>query len=273
MTRILRCLVSFTTTFTLSAGIHHLLRAKPALEVDRTQLEMIPPVPGPVLVANPSPTPIVNSVSRISQEAVIRFPQIGAVRVSANEGKNMELKFIDQKSGRQILTSSLGSYHWYRSDDPADADWNPQLRFKAISIKGLPSPLVIGIAMDPGVSDSAWQGVAIGVVNGRLERLNWETLETSNEGGFFFGDLGHGLGLGAAQWDFVWGEDECHPPPHKYEVKLYKWNGQRFDWEKVIRTRAQYNSPRAALRACGFNFVNARDLIPEWAGINGLAEE
>jgi len=234
---------------------------------------MIPPVPEPLLVANPSPTPVVNSISKISQEEVIRFPQIGAVRVSAHEGRELELTFVDAKSGKQILTSSLGDYHWYRSDDPADADWTPKLRFKVISIKGLPDPLVIGIAMDPGVSDSAWEAVAIGVVNGELERLNFETLEASNEGGFFFGDLGHGLGLGAAQWDFVWGEDECHPPPHKYEMKLYKWNGRRFEWEKVIRTRRQYNSPQKALLAYGFHFGNVRDLIPEWAGIVGLAEE
>ncbi len=271
MTRMLRCLISFTTTFTLSAAIHYLLpKPAPSREVDQTQLEMIPPVPGPILVAIPSPTPFLKSpVSRISQERIVRFPGVGEVRVCAHEdfGKAPRLTLIDQHSGKEILSSYVGSFNWSWNDDPAAVEMNPTLRFRPISVKGLPNPLVIGIAMNPGGSDSAWEAVAIGVVNGKLEVLTYETMQTSNEGGFFFGDLGHGLGLGAAQWDFVWGEDEGHPPPHKYEVKLFKWNGWRFEWEKVIRTRRQYNSPQTALRAYGFKFVDIRSEFPEWADI------
>ncbi|SRR6266404_675169 len=266
MTRILRCLISFTTTFTLSAAIHYLLpKPTPSREVDRTQLAMVPPVPGPILVAIPSPTPIVNSVSQISQEEVISFPQIGAVRVSAHEGKGLELTFVDEKSGENLLTCYLGSYRWNWSDNPAYAESNPKLRFKAISVEGLPNPLVIGIALDPGVSDSAWEAAAVGVVNGQLERLNWETLESSNGGGFFFGDLGHGLGLGAAQWDFVWGEDEGHIGLHKYEIKLLKWNGRRFEWLKVFRTRGEYEIGEDALRANGYHFIDIKGTFPDLA--------
>jgi hypothetical protein len=104
MTRIFRCLISFTTTFALSAVIHYLL-PKPALsrEVDRTQLAIIPPVPEPLLLPSPSPTPIINSVCKISQEEVIRFPQIGALRVSAHEGRDLELTFVDERSGPALM--------------------------------------------------------------------------------------------------------------------------------------------------------------------------
>ena len=230
---------------------------------------MIPPVPPPLLVAEPPPPPpkVKPPVSRVSQEEVIRFPQIGAVRVSAHEGKDLELTFTDEKSGEKLLTSYLGSFQWTRSDDNY-AEWNPKLRFKAISVHGLPDPLVIAIAVDPGVSDSAWQAVAVGAVRGQLERLNWETLESSNEGGFFFGDLGHGLGLGAAQWDFVWGEDEGHIGPHKYEVKFLKWTGRRFEWLKVFRTRGEFEFGEDALRANGYHFMDIKGSFPGWPGID-----
>jgi hypothetical protein len=204
--------------------------------------------------------------SLISQEATVRFPQIGNVRVRAHEEfkKYLKLEFIDPRSGDDIHTSYLGNFDWNWTNN---VEWNPKLRFKVISVKGLPDPLVVGIAMNPGGSDSGWEAVAVGVVNGQLEQLNYETLQTSNEGGFYFGDLGHGLGLGAAQWDFVWGEDEGHPPPHKYEVKLFKWNGWRFEWEKVFRTGRKYNSAQKALRAYGYHFVDIRTKFPDWADV------
>ena len=268
MTRVIHCLLSFVTTACLSTGIHFLLPKSGALLTANP--EPVRSTALPVFVATPIIEPSPGGYSLISQEAIVRFPQFGNVRVRAREEfKSLKLEFIDPKSEREVHTSYLGNYDW-SWDNP---DWNPKLRFKVISIKGLPDPLVVAIAMNPGVSDSGWEAVAVGVVNGRLEQLNYEALETSNEGGFYFGDLGHGLGLGAAQWNFVWGEDECHPPPHKYEVKLFKWNGRRFEWEKVLRTRRRYNSSQKALLAYGFHFVNARNLVPEWAGINGLAEE
>jgi hypothetical protein len=262
--------VSFSATFCLGLGTHLLLAQETAdsRDTDRALIHLIGPIsPPPLEAASPSPSP--TTQSRISQEKIIRFPAAGAVRVSALENRDgfLELKFADQDSERSLLTSYLGSPRWNWTSDPKYADLNPKLRFKAISVHGLPSPLVVGIAMNPGVSDSGWEAVAVGVVNGQLEQLTYESLETSNEGGFFFGDLGHGMGLGAAQWDFIWGEGEGHPPPHKYEIKLYKWSGRRFEWEKVIRTRKQYDSPQAALSAYGFRFVDVREMFPDWGDI------
>jgi len=246
MTKVIRCLITFTATSCLSVCIHFLLPAKSIAShaIDQIECGLVGLSKVPVKSDNRSSA---TSNSRISQEEIVRFPQIGAVRVRANEevGRDLTLTFINQKSENEIQSYDFGSY-WNWSKDTTDGDWHPKIRFKGISIRGLPNPLVIGIAMDPGVSDSAWQAVAFGVVDGQLQLLTFEKMETSNEGGFFFGDLGKGLGLGAAQWDFVWGEEEGHPPPHKYEVRLSKWNGRRFEWEKVIRTRGRYNSPQKA---------------------------
>ena len=268
MARLTSRLISVTATFCLSLGIHNLLHTKSAASraFDQARSEVTALTKPPV---KPIKESSAENTSRISQEAIVRFPEIGEVRVCAHEdfGKSLRLTFIDQESGRELLSTYFGSSNWNWNNDATTADWNPKLRFRSISVKGLPNPLVIGIAMNPGGSDSAWEAVAVGVVNGRLEPLTYETMQTSNEGGFFFGDLGHGIGFGAAQWDFVWGEDEGHPPPHKYEVKLYKWNGWRFEWERVFRTRRKYDSPQKALRAYGFNFMDAREMFPEWADV------
>jgi len=271
MTRIVSCLISFATTSCLSVGIHYLLPTKstPSLAVDEAQLIGIPSVPS--VVPNP-PLKERSSVaaSHISQEGIVHFPEIGAVHVSAHQdfGSGLRLTFRDQRSGEELLTAYFGSSNWNWSTDSTSAERNPTLRFKTISVKGLPNPLVIGIAMNPAVSDSGWEAATIGVVNGQLERLTYETLESSNQGGFFFGDLGHGIGLGAAQWDFVWGEDEGHYGPHKYEVKLFKWNGRRFEWEKAFRTRKEYEYGEDALRANGYHFVDVKALFPDWPGLD-----
>jgi hypothetical protein len=272
MVRLTSRLISLTTTLCLSVGIHNLLHTKSANSraIDQAAPEIIAPVPLPLpdLATKPINESTMNT-SRISQQAIVRFPEIGDVRVCAHEdfGNALRLTFTDQKSEKEIRSTYFGNSNWSWSNDRSTDELNPKLRFKTISVRGFPKPLVIGIAMNPGVSDSGWEAAAVGVVNGELELLTFETMETSNDGGFFFGDLGHGLGLGAAQWDFVWGEDEGHPPPHKYEIRLYKWNGRRFEWLKFIRTRRQYDSSQKALSAYGFNFVDVRRMFPEWSDI------
>jgi hypothetical protein len=269
MARLTSRLISFTTTLCLGAGIHGLLHTKSAtsraFDQVRSEVTALPSSP-----VKPISEFSAESASRVSQEEIIRFPEIGNVRVRANEdfGKGLRLTFFDPKSGGELLTAYFGSSNWNWSGGSTAAESNPKLRFKAISIRGFPNPLIVGIAMNPGVSDSGWETAAVGVVNGELQRLTYETMETSNEGGFFFGDLGPGLGLGAAQWDFVWGEDEGHMGPHKYEVKLSKWNGRRFEWFKVFRTTREYEFGEDALRAHGYHFVDVKGMFPDWPGVD-----
>jgi len=204
------------------------------------------------------------TVTRISQEDEVYFESIGLVRVSAHEdiGFSPALIFTKVGSDEKLLEAYVHS-DWQSLDDDHPG-MNPQLRFTVRRIKGFPSPLVIAVSMSPGGSDDAWESFAVAAIKGQLEQLNYEHLQTNDDGGFFFGDLGNGIGLGAAQWNFVWGETESHPPPHRYEIKLYKWNGRRFEWEKVMRTRAQYNCAHDAVRAYGFPYTDVRASFPEW---------
>lgn len=267
-----RLLVSIVT-FCLGTGLHGLIGNKQKSPRSRASASVMVGHLGvsPTSVSRPArdDQDSVKGASRVSQERVIGFPEIGNVRVAAREdfGNSPRLTFTDEKSGREILSTYLGRFDCWSLSGPEAASLNPRLRFKTIAIEGLPNPLVLGIAICPGGSDSAWEAVAVGVVDGRLEQLTFETMSTSDEGGFFFGNLGHGIGVGAAQWDFVWGEDEGHPPPHKYEVKLLKWDGRRFEWYRVFRTARKFDSPNAALKAYSFHFKDIRKSFPEWSDL------
>ena len=197
---------------------------------------------------------------RVNQVSVIKLPRIGPVRIQAFEplGDGPEFVFTDAGSGKEIL-----SEHFYDNG----VNDRSQTRFKIISVKQFSGPLVVSIGMNPGGSDCGWEATIAGVVNGRLEELTHEHLQTSNEGGFFIGDLGNGVGFGTAQWDFVWGEYESHVSPHRYQITLYKWNGWRFEWHRVFRTRAKHTSGRAALRASGLNYTDIRKSFPEWSDL------
>lgn len=150
MVRLASRLISLTTTVCLSAGIHNLLHTKsaPSHALDQAQSELTA-VPISVKQINESST---ESTSRISQEGIVRFSGIGDVRVCAHEdfGTGLRLTFIDQKSGREILSTYFGNSNWNWSKDPTNAEWNPKLRFKAISVKGFPNPLVIGHRHESG---------------------------------------------------------------------------------------------------------------------------
>jgi hypothetical protein len=204
------------------------------------------------------------SRTRISQQSDVYFKDIGLVTISAREdiGTTPRLVFTNE-SGQNVYEAYVHSDWEYLDDDHSGL--NPSLRFTVQNLRGITSPLVIAVAMQPGGSDNAWESFAVGVVDGRFAQLTFEHLKTDDDGGFFFGDLGNGIGPGAAQWNFIWGEDEGHPPPHRYEIRLYKWNGRRFEWESVRRTRGQFNCARDAVNALGFHFADMRANFTDWS--------
>jgi len=227
-----------------------ILATPPHPAVEFTSLQALP---------NPSPAP----VRQISQEQILNLPRIGRVRIRAFEplDDSPDFEFTNLLTGKKQLEE-------YVSPSYCGGVHENQSRFIIIRNRCLLSPLVISIVMSPGRSDSGWEATAAGVINGELQELTYEHLRTSDEGGFFFGDLGHSIGYGAVQWDFVWGEDEAHVSPHRYEITLYKWNGWRFEWYRVFRTRSKYFSGRAALRANGLHYVDIRKSFPGWSNID-----
>lgn len=193
------------------------------------------------------------------QEEVLNMKGVGRVRVTAYERSKgfALLKFTDASTGKELFNEYCGRGDGFRV----------LLRFKVVRLEGLPGPLVLAVAMSPGGSDSSWEASVIGAAQGDIQRLTYERLTTSNQGGFFVGDLGGGLGPGAAAWCFIWGEDEGHYQEHQYEVTLYKWSAAqaRFRWHKTLRTKGEFDSGERAMRSLGLRFTDLRKTFPEFA--------
>jgi hypothetical protein len=230
--------------------------AQPACEAGK--LLPAPSTPTATQAEAPAaPTP------RISQRETLLMPGLGGVRVTAFETEeDAHLVFENADSSKQLLSLTM-----------ADDALKPTLRFKVMHVKGLPGPLVVGVGVSPGGSDSSYKLAAVAAVNGKLAELTrTDTFDTSEEGGFYIGDLGHGLGPGLAVWDFVWDFDyERHDSPHQYEIKLYRWNkGEaRFEWARVLRTPRKFDSGEEAIRSVGLRFKDLRDSIPEFKAFDG----
>lgn len=203
---------------------------------------------------------------RVSQQEIVNFPGLGRVSVSAVEtfGESLHLEFRDAQTGRLLDTQYFGG----TAPSAELMEMNPFLRFTVMHVRGLPDPLIVGVAVTPGVSGSRWQSVAVGAVDGELRDLTFESLEASNLGGLYYGDLGGGRGPGAASWNWVWGyDDEGHYGPHRYELTVYRWNPEsgRFDWDSTLRTRAKFESGKKAVRSLGYHLSDVRKSFPDFA--------
>jgi hypothetical protein len=193
---------------------------------------------------------------RISQQEIITFPGIGRVRVTANEAcyECPNVEFRDATSNKYLISENFSD-----GDDAI-------IRFKVMHVKGLPDPLIVGISVSPGGSDAGWESVAVGAVDGKLKDLTHEPLETANQGGFFYGDLGGGRGFGAISWCFVWDDGNGHYAAHSYELKVYKWSqeSKRFEWQQVLRTHSQFDDGVRAVRSLGFTVRDVRKTFPDF---------
>jgi hypothetical protein len=221
--------------------------------------------------APPQSSPTPDKRPRISQQEIVNFPGIGQVRVKADAtfGQYVRLIFEDSQSGKRLFQEQFygeGDCFKPDADDPENA---PYARFRVMHIAGLPDPLIVGIAVSHGGNDGDWEAVAVGAVNGKLKDLTPGHLSTTDQGGFFFGDLGAGRGLGEAEWQGIWDLDcdcEAHFGEHQYELKVYKWSeeAKRFEWYQVLRTRGQFYSDKKAVRSLGFNLSDVRRSFPDF---------
>ena len=205
----------------------------------------------------PASTPA--GITRLAQREEVRMPGVGSVLVSAYENDDeTRLVFTQDYEVEKLASVTMAS-----------GSYKPTLRFRVLHVKGLPDPLVVGLAVSPGGSDSGWEAAAFGVVGGKLREVTgFEGLQTGDRGGFYFGDLGGGIGPGAAVWTDVWDLDyEGHPSPHRYEIKLYSWNrvNKRFEWHKVFRTQGKFDTGDEALRSAGLRFRDVRRGVPDFS--------
>jgi hypothetical protein len=191
--------------------------------------------------------------SKIVQQAVIRFPEIGLVRVSALEPLNAlpQLVFTGIKDHKAISTIDLGtSEPDVFKPHPEDKYTRPFLRFKVLSVRGIPTPLILAVAVAPGGSDTIFESSIVGNVNGEIRVLTPEPLTNNVQGGVYVGYLGKRWGTGAAVWNFLW-EDGAHYEQHRYEVKLYPFDVKTVGFQKgkVLTSRRKYTGRGAGALA------------------------
>jgi hypothetical protein len=262
-------LATFLFSLFITFALTHAPATKDAPASDCAPRLIAPPPPANT--PHTEPARAADKTPRISQQEIVNFSGVGRVRIKADEtfGQNLRLIFENATSGKQLFEESF-----YGRDDSfkPDADYPelaPYARFRVMHVKGLPDPLIVGIAIWPGGSDCYWEAVAVGAVDGELKGLMPEHLNAADEGGFFFGDLGGGRGIGTVSWDFIWDFGyESHFDQHQYELKIYKWNQKRdrFEWDQVLRTRAKFDDGEKAVRSLGFNLRDVRKSFPDFKG-------
>jgi hypothetical protein len=198
------------------------------------------------------------TTKEVPQERLVKFPGIGSVSVRVIEAdkKLPRLQFSDSASRKILLTVPVGT---------PDPDRQLVLRFKELSISGLPAPIIIAMALDEGGSGCRFDAVAIGAVKGRLVLLTQTPLQAGERGGIHLGKLGRGRGSGIAVWNFIWGDGESHADPHRYEVTFFPWSAGKVRFVKggKLRTRSRHERGEAALSELQLLFVNL--LLPDFA--------
>jgi hypothetical protein len=201
-----------------------------------------------------------STTKEVSQERLVKFPGIGSVSVRVIEAdkKLPRLQLSDSASRKILLTVPVGT---------PDPERQPLLRFKELSISGLPAPLILAIALDEGASGCRFDAVVIGAVKGRLVLLTQTPLQAGERGGIHVGTLGRGRGSGIAVWNYIWGDREAHADPHRYEVTFYPWSAGKLRFVKggKLRTRSRHERGEAGLSELKLSFVNLLDQFPDFA--------
>lgn len=191
---------------------------------------------------------------------LVKFPGIGSVSVQVIEAERKlpRLEFSDSANRKILLSVPVGT---------PDPDRQLVLRFKELSISGLPAPIIIAIALDAGGSGCRFDAVVIGAVKGRLKVLTRTPLQAFERGGIHVGKLGRGRGSGIAVWNFIWGNREAHADPHRYDVTFYPWSAGKLRFVKggKLRTRSRHEREEAALSELKLLFVNLLEQFPDFA--------
>ncbi len=122
-----------------------------------------------------------------------------------------------------------------------ESQFNGYVRLREIHPAGMPTPLLLAVAVTSGGSDSHFETALIGEVAGRVIDLWPQHWQTSILDDLCVGSLGPSKPIGVAVFNFTWGGDtgESHYAPHRYRVTLYKWLGK-----KLVMDGAQSNSRR-----------------------------
>jgi len=153
---------------------------------------------------------------------------------------------------------------------------NPFLRFRIYKLKGLPSPVIVAVAVSPGGTDFGYQIKIIGEKNGAITTLTHDSIDLTIQDGFYLGHINTKYGNGMIIWKNIWGENESHYEPHRYQLQIYKWDsrGTSFQLIESFDTKNKFKHGCSALRAYQLPCKNFRDeIVPVEQDVSTLGIE
>jgi hypothetical protein len=180
-------------------------------------------------------------------------------------GKFPRMVFTSQRTHQELLLASIEDKDkWLIPLEGETKESRPSLRFRVIHSRGLPTPIIMAVAVYYSGSDDAFFLTLFTESNGKMVRLNDKPLFTNVQGGYYFGTLNQGFGRGLAVWNFVWDDGKPHYTDHKYEIEIYALRRGKLRREFKTISRHTYDTGKGAnsLRELGIKAYDQRAGIP-----------
>jgi hypothetical protein len=186
---------------------------------------------------------------RIAQQQMLGNMQLRALE-SNDPAKLPRLAFLNGAC-HLVVSTVFG-----RPDPEAQGSDKPQhlLRFRTLTVAGMPDPVVLAVMASPGASDTEFETQIFARQGDGFRPLLARAAITPIEGGVFLGDLGTDLGPGFAAWHMAWRAGESHADPHRYTLLRWRWTGQGLASLPAVTTAKTYGNPEAALRELGVGY-------------------
>lgn len=186
--------------------------------------------------------------------ADVDFPVVGKVHVEAysslREPGSYPYLLLKQSNGIESRFKFLMGKE-YSSE--VLKEYRFPVRIKIVSVKGITTPLIVGVAGMQGGSDSTFETMIVGAVNDKLIDLLPDHPVTNIEDAVCVGLLGKNSLPQVLVAKFIWGSDEAHPEPHYYYVTNYSWSGSLFDMKSKRKTRSKHSTGLQALAEFGYD--------------------
>jgi hypothetical protein len=211
---------------------------------------------------NISKTYAIDTLPKVTQAAYVSFKVSGVALVLAVEEFNKSPMLIVRQHpehGMALLNTIIFD-NGFKADDH-QSSINSFLRFKQLHITDMFSPILVGVAVQPGGSDIGFDVKLIAEANGRIVDLTPGKMILSLEDGFFIGYINSTYANGLIIWKMQWSDKETHSGPHIYNIYIYKLRGDNsmFNLYNKLVTTQRFKTGCEALNSYSLpckNFID-----------------
>lgn len=140
------------------------------------------------------------------------------------------------------------------------------IELTAFKLNQLPKPVVVGIAIEPHGSTSLFEWAVIGIVKGVLKELFHKHPQINSEESFCLETFQGEKNIGPSLWNLIWEENESHFDDHRYQITLFKWDGNSFQEDTVKETKKKHDSLESAATELDYQCSEKSKEIEELIG-------